>query len=55
MFTPCVVRGHQAIRFKGRIGLEGVFEGMAVVTGGTSPTGPAVECIAFDEWLPRAV
>lgn len=27
MFTPCVVRGYQAIRFRGRLGLEGVFGG----------------------------
>ena len=40
LFRPCVAfRGYQAIRFNGRLGLEGVFSGKVVVTGLASPTG----------------
>jgi hypothetical protein len=39
MFTPCVVRGYQAIQFSGRLGLDGVFGGTVLVTRVASPTG----------------
>jgi len=39
LFEPCVVRGYRAIRFTGRVGLEGVF-GSELVTKVASPTSP---------------
>jgi hypothetical protein len=45
MFMPCIVRGYDAIQFRGRLGLEGVFGGEVVVTSVASPTGNSVSPI----------
>ena len=39
LFEPCVVRGHHALKFSGRLGLESVFGGTILVTRGASPAG----------------
>jgi hypothetical protein len=41
LFTPCVVRGHHAIRFSGKLGLQAVFGGTVVVTGLASQSAPS--------------